>query len=210
MVKRFMWHHYQHFQWSCLIHVLSRLKTRTHGPEAEHAWRQIERAYDHRPDVALGKRVRLPLYVAVNRVALEAWSCREAAVAARAEEAPLEVPDFIKTLRELQTRTATPNSKAAGPGATEVLLSQAPLQADPTPAPYAYGDTGGEPLVMPPQDAALLGYPDLYSTPSMLNEPVDWRMFDSLISGEMQGFGDATLSGAAFQSNLWETNGHVQ
>lgn len=63
LMNRFLWHSHAHFQWSCLVHVLDELKTRTMGAQVEKAWEQISMVYLYRPEILLGKKLRLPLYM---------------------------------------------------------------------------------------------------------------------------------------------------
>lgn len=206
LVKRFLWHSYQHFQWACLIQVLSELKTRTHGEEAERAWNQIQFAYEHRPDVALGKRSTFPLYAVVNKVALEAWKCREAAIAQRPDEHPFETPEFIQKLREQQATDQQPRS-GAQPSPSDPL---APRQTPQQPQNYStmYAGAG---ILSAGQNGGNVNYADMYSVPGAPNEEVDWGMFDTLINDEMmEGFGDAALGTAAFQSNYWGAMGRAE
>lgn len=112
-MQGFMWHVNMHFQWKAYVYVLSELRYRTSGPEAEQAWQNVQLTYEFHPsfDQELAKRA---LPVAVSNLALKAW---EAYIAANGVPASGE-PMFIQLIRNRQSRLKEPSSAASNSSAT--------------------------------------------------------------------------------------------
>lgn len=75
-LKGFTWHTKNQVQWMALVHVLSDLRRRTSGLEAERGWRQVEQIYQNHPEM-MNLRQR-PIFRALATLITSAWRMREA------------------------------------------------------------------------------------------------------------------------------------
>jgi hypothetical protein len=93
-LRPFMWHIRSFFQFHALIYLLSEIRTRRIGEEADLVWQEMELTYRHRPELSDRKHV---LHTAIGLLAIRAWDARE--VELRKVDLPLQTPDFIVKLR---------------------------------------------------------------------------------------------------------------
>lgn len=91
-VQGFVWHIQIHFQFDAFIYVISELRNRTTGAQVELAWKQIETAYDQRPELLI--ETKNSLYFAIGNLTLKAWAKREESVSPF-----VPPPRFISVLR---------------------------------------------------------------------------------------------------------------
>lgn len=96
-VRGFLWHTQQHFQWSCLIHILADLKQHPCSEQADTAWKHIHMLYEFRPDLYQGQTFKLPLYKSINKMTIEAWQSREIGASERGKT--LIIPTYIAMLQ---------------------------------------------------------------------------------------------------------------
>jgi hypothetical protein len=94
-LQGYHWHIIVYFQWHALIYLLSELRSRKMGDEADKGWDQIEDSFHHHPEI-IGDR-DYALYSAVRLLALKSWEDREAEF--RELRIPLQTPEFITKLR---------------------------------------------------------------------------------------------------------------
>jgi hypothetical protein len=125
-IKRFQWHTKVYFQWQGLIFILSQLRKKPVGEEADAAWAQIDEVYDNHPEFVI--EWRKPLHVAVGGLCLKAWDAR---VQGRLEAQqkgefmlPLRTPDYIEMLRQ---QRSTPRHRNDRQTSTSSNISPAPL-----------------------------------------------------------------------------------
>ena len=115
-LRGFLWHVRAHFQWDCLIFMLSELRKRGYDHETSKAWKQVEANFDQHPEYL--SEGRKPLNLAVSNLCLKAWAAREASQAAMYPERALPAPPpFIASLRERMAKQKSPSpaSNAAQP-----------------------------------------------------------------------------------------------
>jgi hypothetical protein len=93
-MQGFMWHVNTHFQWKSFVYLISELRHRTHGPDVDEAWKEVQKSFDFHPsfDQELAKRA---LPIAVSTLTLKAWEAHVAARGARSPE-----PYFIQLIRQ--------------------------------------------------------------------------------------------------------------
>lgn len=174
-LEGFQWHTQQQFQWACLVHVLDDLKTRPEGEEIERGWEQIRQTYHVRPETLVARKPKLPLYAAVNRIALIAWSAREKRVQEHGEL--LETPAFIEKLRYQQEQIVRRQSKSR-------LEYPTPSTATGPQTPQSLtAYMSGQKSHLPVEGA---GTPELaiYTDDSTIYDGIDWSLFDTLITQE--------------------------
>lgn len=96
-VQGFRWHTHVQFHLDALIYVLSELRVRTTGDLVERGWRQIETAYDYRPEMITAERNTL--YFAMGNLCLKAWRAFEEAGGRCQGSQLLPTPRYISMLR---------------------------------------------------------------------------------------------------------------
>ncbi|KAK2756714.1 hypothetical protein FQN54_005160 [Arachnomyces sp. PD_36] len=82
-ISRFMWHVDVHFQWLSFIYLLSQLRSRTSGEEADRAWREVGETFHNRPEII--SDAKNALHQAVRNLTIKAWEARMAASGATAQ-----------------------------------------------------------------------------------------------------------------------------
>lgn len=95
IVQGFQWHIHVHFQLDAFIYVLSELRHRTTGQQADRAWQQVETSFEHRPEML--NETKNSLYYAIGNLTLKAWAKREEAGGLYPQQ--LTPPRFISVLR---------------------------------------------------------------------------------------------------------------
>lgn len=203
LMQRFLWHSHAHFQWSCLVHILDELKTRTNGELAEKAWDQIGQVYYYRPEISVGKKLKLPLYMAIHRMSLDAWICRENEFTKLGED--IEIPQFIRKLRESIDANGKLRNHSVGTSPEQYMgMNNQPIQMNSMGAQMAYQGQAGFTYdwgSLDPSNNAFL---------SNAQGPVDWSLFDTMINEEaLQGFGasHSVLDNPSLQSGSWAVPG---
>lgn len=206
MMQRFLWHSHAHFQWSCLVHVLEELKERTLGDEAEHAWEQVNMVYHYRPEITAGRKLKLPLYIAVHKMVLEAWSRRERDSAAAGDL--IETPECITILRDRANSTLPVKRDSTGNTPNQMSIENAMSQQTFNPSTnwstsFQFGDIS-TPL-MQNNGMGFNQYEYTNEMPLTNNTgPVDWSVFDNMMneSTSMPGFGG--YFDDPYQANRWQ------
>ena len=191
MMQRFLWHSHAHFQWSCFIHVLDELKKRTLGAEAETAWEEVDKVYRYRPEITQGRKLKLPLYMAVHKVVLNSWSHRERAAAQAGQL--VDIPQCVITLRERANSVASMKRES-----TEATPNQANIETAMSQTPYNNWSTSfnfGDMPSIQNNAPAFNQYEDNNGFMFSNNAgPVDWSVFDNMLNdanmGSYQGYFD--------------------
>lgn len=98
--RGFLWHTNVFMQWHALIYILSELRTRTTGDDAERAWDQLQELCEHRSEIIT--EYKKPLHAAIGNLILKAWAGHEME-AARNGERHGPSPNFIYQLRLQRT-----------------------------------------------------------------------------------------------------------
>jgi hypothetical protein len=181
-LQGFLWHTYVHsyvqFHLDALIYVLSELRNRTSGDLVERAWRQIELAYEHRPEMLTEHKDSL--YFAMGSLCLKAWAKYEEAGGRYDGTQLMPVPRYISKLR---TQRKIPEPPTPPPQ---------PTPQQPTPESLNKQD---ESTQMPQYANYIPGY-NTYNTTNdpwdrnrnmAMTEitPVDWEYWRTLMDGEL-------------------------
>lgn len=95
-LHKFLWHVRVYFQWHAFIYLLTDLRTRKEGKEAEKAWEQVEDVYKYHPEILV--RNDYALHSAIRVLTWRAWEAREAELQRLGLK--VEIPPFIEKLRE--------------------------------------------------------------------------------------------------------------
>jgi hypothetical protein len=188
-IQGFRWHTYVQFHLDSFILVLSELRQRTSGELVERAWRQIEFAYEQRPEMLTDNKNTL--YFAMGSLCLKAWTKYEEAGGRYDGTQLLPVPRYISKLR---TQRKIPEPAVPPP---PQLSSQQPTpeSLDRSELSYATVDQ------MVPVPDNSYGY-NAYDTSSTdwnkaridttLNMPevslVDWEYWQTLMDGDLPNF----------------------
>jgi hypothetical protein len=96
-VQGFCWHTHVQFHLDAFIYVLSELRIRTTGDLVERAWRQVEMAFDNRPEMITAEKSTL--YFAIGNLCLKAWGAFEVAGGRYQGTQLLPTPRYISMLR---------------------------------------------------------------------------------------------------------------
>jgi hypothetical protein len=179
-VRGYLWHIHVHFQLDAFIYVLSELRYRSSGDQVERAWKQVEIAYDQRPEMLT--ETKNSLYFAIGNLALKAWATREESGYLSQGNHLVPPPRFISILR-----------------------SQRRIPEPPTPAPSnAFGQT--EPYSKPNSSAEGTAFytdnvyqsnqqqwdntsylaMDTIMMPDMA--AVDWEYYQTMLDGELPAY----------------------
>ncbi|PYH94188.1 hypothetical protein BO71DRAFT_430227 [Aspergillus ellipticus CBS 707.79] len=146
-IHGFLWHMHQHFQWSCLMHVLEYLKTRPGEEHVDRTWKQIHRFYGFRPYLFQGPKHRLPLYKRINKMVIEEWHVQERRASERGQL--LICPTYITALRE-QVCPDNPKGPASNSQSPSTVRSPQKSVSDHTnPDLLSGGQLGQEPVDLP-------------------------------------------------------------
>lgn len=185
-ISRFLWHVDVHFQWLAFVYLLSQLRCRTIGEEADRAWQQVGETYYNRPNIITDSKNAL--HVAIGNLTIKAWEARVAASSGinkyRCQE---NRPRFISTLYSRRSAikevsmaiNPMPGSNATshptafwGQAGYGMTLETSPLlhQNSLSTAPGYLDRSTFDPLV--PDDVGPL--PNSFS-------PMDWAQWDDLI-----------------------------
>jgi hypothetical protein len=70
-LHRYVWHVRVYFQWHAFIYLLSELRVRRVGEEADQAWEQVEDSFQHHPEMISDSKYAL--YIAIRSLTLKAW-----------------------------------------------------------------------------------------------------------------------------------------
>lgn len=203
MMQRFLWHSHAHFQWSCFMHILDDLKERNLGPEADTAWEEVDKVYRFRPEITQGRKLKLPLYMAVHKVLLISWSHREHAAAQAGQL--VDVPQCVITLRDRansavslrrdSSMEATPNQSNIG-----LAMFQPPNNSDWSTS-FNFGDLPS----LQNNASAFNQYEDnngfMFSSNAA---PVDWSVFDNMINDASMSSYEAYVDNTAMQPGSWQ------
>jgi len=109
-VRGYLWHIHVHFQLDAFIYVLSELRYRNSGDQVERAWKQVELAYDQRPEMLT--ETKNSLYFAIGNLALKAWAEREESGYLCQGNQLIPPPQFISVLRSQRRIPETPPTPA--------------------------------------------------------------------------------------------------
>ncbi|KAF2092287.1 hypothetical protein K490DRAFT_4184, partial [Saccharata proteae CBS 121410] len=70
-IAKFLWHMDAWFQWDGFIYVLSELRTRTAGEEANRAWFQVNKVFEHHHEILTV--TNNPLHIGICNITVKAW-----------------------------------------------------------------------------------------------------------------------------------------
>ena len=164
-VRGFLWHVNVFFAWDAFIFILTELRRRTTGDQAERAWQQVEQAYEHHPEFLADSSA---FHRAIGTLAERAWTEREAALAARSGNVPFVLlgnwrPKFISEIRARQAKHYAPYSATETPAHGQMWPPASGMQQNST-------------------DPLLSFDPD--------QSPIDWAAWDGMIEDfDLNGFG---------------------
>jgi hypothetical protein len=114
LLKGFMWHMQVFFQLEAFIYILSELRVRTIGEQADWAWEQVEACYGNHQEIL--KVTRNNLWFAVGNLALKAWEERIKARRALQGGMQLPTPDFVRELCAQRGVDIPPGTRGSGQG----------------------------------------------------------------------------------------------
>ena len=198
-VQGFLWHTYLQFHLDAFIYVLSELRQRTSGDLVQRAWRQIELAYNQRPEMLTESKNTL--YFAMGSLCLKAWAKYEEAGGRYDGTQLLPVPRYISKLRtqrkipepptpplpQLSSQEPTPESLNRSEE-SYAASDQMVQYSNPIPGYNAYNTTNSawedkarpEPnLALPLQEVTL----------------VDWEYWQTLMDGDLPSYtGDPNMA----------------
>ena len=98
-LRIFRWHIRAFFQWHAFIYILSDLRYRRIGVDADRGWKEVAGVYSHHPDFIENRRH--VLHVAVSSLTLKAWDGHE--IECRKQGINLEVPGYIQAIRAVSS-----------------------------------------------------------------------------------------------------------
>ena len=159
--QRFLWHVDSQFQFDALIHVLSELRSRRAHAEIHGAWEQVDKVFQHHPDMLI--ETKKGLHVAITRLAVRAWDSYER-YSSRDHQTLYQVQS--PHLREaLMSRNATSNAGQFGQAMGELR-------------------TGEQGQLAPASSESMtdaLGPPFDFNSPPMDSASMDWSKWDDLL-----------------------------
>lgn len=120
MLKGFLWHIQQHFEWCYLEHVLKNVNTKHSAEEETNAWDQIRIFYESRSDAysSHGDQFQSDSQKAIDKLALDAWLTRQRMASERGK-ALRPSPTYIRILEEREDSDASnASSKIVSPDET--------------------------------------------------------------------------------------------
>lgn len=155
-----------YFQWHGFVYLLSELRYRRIGEDAEKGWKEVAGVFEHHPEI-LEKR-RHVLHGAIMSLTSKAWDCREAEC--RKLRSPIQVPEFINKIRSL---AGSSKSKAA-PLETKVTAESEKFVMDQTHQPQ--GNQGS-------WWTGIFDANSSSASASSISEPtpIDWTQWDNLL-----------------------------
>lgn len=112
-LKGFRWHINVYFQWHAFIYLLSELRIRRVGEDAQKGWAEVAGVFEHHHEIL--ENHRYVLHAAVMSLTLKAWDSRESEC--RKQGLPLEIPEFINQIRGLPGSSRSSVIQLPGPGA---------------------------------------------------------------------------------------------
>lgn len=115
-LQRYLWHVRVYFQWHALIYLLSELRYRKVGEEADRAWDQIVESFHYHPEII--HEAEYALYIAIRSLTLRAWEARESE--SRIQMTPIHPPEVILKLRNM--RAAASNSQPGFSGMDPIAM----------------------------------------------------------------------------------------
>lgn len=184
-LQGFAWHVNMNFQWKAFIYLISELRCRSHGPDVDSAWKQVQMIYEFHPDLA--KETNKKAFPsAIGNLTLKAWDyfLMDRGVPAEGE------PRFIHILRTQRARAKASKTKPQEP---EPFAPQIPSQL---PTPGLMGDnlnfeSGGLVQAFDPLDsnqwasdftAALGPLSIMPELPSFDPDTMNWSAWDNLVT----------------------------
>lgn len=169
-LRGFRWHLFVYFQWHAFLYLLSELRYRRIGEDAEKGWKEVAGVYEHHPEIT--DNHRYVLHAAVMSLTLKAWNGRESE--SRKQGIPLDVPDFIRNIRSLpgSSRSAVVQPRGTGPAGREGFTAEQIQQSQDNQGTGVTWWTG----IM---DANT----NTSTSSSSVGEPtpIDWSQWDSLL-----------------------------
>lgn len=94
-LHKFLWHVRVYFQWHALIYLLTDMRFRKIGKEAEKAWEQVEDVYKYHPEIL--NQNDYALYSAIRILTWRAWEARKAEL--QRLNLAIEIPPIIGKLQ---------------------------------------------------------------------------------------------------------------
>ncbi|TID22922.1 hypothetical protein E6O75_ATG02096 [Venturia nashicola] len=96
-LHKFLWHVRVYFQWHALIYLLTEMRFRKVGPEAEKAWEQVEDVFQYHAEIL--NQDDYALYSAIRILTLRAWEARKAEL--QRLHLAVEMPPVILKMRDM-------------------------------------------------------------------------------------------------------------
>lgn len=167
-LHKFLWHVRVYFQWHALIYLLTDMRFRKVGKDAERAWEQVEDVYKYHPEIL--NQNDYALYSAIRILTWRAWESRKTELIRL--NLPIENPPIICKLQEKGVANgnlpvvALDNISVPN-GFPTVAQNDVPYEQGYT-RPYNGSGYDG---------AAPVGETQAFEEPS----PVDWEQWDNLL-----------------------------
>jgi hypothetical protein len=166
-LHKYLWHVRVYFQWHALIYLLTDMRFRKVGKDAERAWDQVEDVYKYHPEML--NQNDYALYSAIRILTWRAWESRKAELMRL--NLPIETPPIVWKLQEKGVgigrlpvvaldNIAVPNGL---PSASQDAFAQL----------YGPGRTSGSSEC----DNTMAEEAKAFEEPS----PVDWEQWDNLL-----------------------------
>lgn len=180
-MHRFLWHTYVQFHLDAFIYVLSDLRNRTSGDLVERAWRQVEIAYDHRPEMLTENKNTL--YFAMGTLCLKAWTKYEEA-GGRYKGTQLQpVPGYISKLRAQRKIPEPPTPPPPQPQSQQLTPESLNLQDVSMGANQITDYSNYIPIGYNTPDASMNNWSRNMTMPEIT--PVDWEYWQTLMDGDL-------------------------
>jgi hypothetical protein len=179
-VQGFLWHIHVHFQLDAFIYVLSELRQRTSGEQVDRAWKQVEIAYDQRPEML--NEFKNSLYFAIGNLTLKAWAKREEGAQV------LAPPRFISILRsQRRISNPTPPTPATEYRPQEDVFTKTTRLIEEAAANNATFPNNTYDTLQNPQDQWGNFDIDVSMGLSDIN-PTDWEYYQTLLDGDLPAY----------------------
>lgn len=191
LVQGFLWHMHVHFQLNAFIYLISELRHRTIGEQVDRAWKEVERAYEHRTEML--NEPKNSLYFAVGNLTLKSWAKREEAGGLYQGAQVQAAPRFISVLR-MQRRIP----ESSTPNTTDYRQDISTTKYLPTVhvSREEYAQTHAQALTSYPNtiidslhhDLGRWNNTDVTMDENMPDISIDWEYYQTLLDGELPAY----------------------
>lgn len=166
-LHKFLWHVRVYFQWHALIYLLTDMRYRRVGKDAERAWDQVEDVYKYHPEIL--NQNDYALYSAIRVLTWRAWESRKAELMRLG--LAIETPPIIWKLQEKGVANGRLPVVALDNIAVPNGLPSTSQNALPYAQSYARPFSANEYNDAPVEEAKAFEEPS----------PMDWEQWDNLL-----------------------------